>query len=155
MSLQPWTQWPAEQPPPDFADRMAERLLQAPGPMVRPSRSPRRWLAAIALAAVLVGTTAWAMVHYARTHAPAPPAPVAEQPAAAPEPSAPSKALPGAVAPTPPPEEPAPVSALPTPRPKVSAAASTPVAPPSASVRHIVVPRCECGPASVICTCVE
>jgi len=158
MTFRPWTQWPADEPPPDFTDRMVGRLLEASEPLPRPARSRRRWVMGLALAAVLAATSAWAVMQYARQHAAVPEPPAVEQPAAAPQPSPSPSPVVGALAPAPSasePEEPAPVASPARVKAKPPASASAPVPPASASARHVIVPRCECGPASVICTCVE
>jgi translation initiation factor IF-3 len=154
MTFEPWTQWPAQEPPPAFTDRMVGRLLAAPAPMRAPMRARRRWIAALAVAAALVATTAWAVIRYARS-------PVAPRPAPLPQPALAVDSSPPSVLPAGPTEparlaEPHPEAAsAPAAQPRPPAPAPSAVPAVSASTRRVVVPRCECGPGSFICTCVE
>lgn len=157
MALQDWTQWPAQEPSADFADRAVDAMLRAPSAPVR-RRLDRRWAFGLAFAATLAAAGAWAAVELTRRPA-APPAP-AEPPAPAacantPQASAAQIAGPAMSASSEP--VPAPVPSIVRPRPSASAASSAaPV--PSASapeIKKVRTPRCECAPMAGFCTCVD
>ena len=157
MALQDSRQWPAQEPPADFADRAVEAMLRAPSVSAH-RRIDRRWAFGLAFAATLAAAGAWAAVELTRRPA-APPAP-AEPPAPAacantPQGSAAMIAGPAAIASS---------AAVPAPnppvvRPKPSASAASSAAPaPSASapeIKKVRTPRCECAPMAGFCTCVD
>ena len=158
MSHQPRMQWPADEPPPDFADRMVSRLLVVDLPVRRPDRSRMRWVVVLAAAAVLAASSAWAMIEHARRATLAPVVPPAEPPAAeAPVQATPQPQEAPALAATDPApsSEKAPGPALIPPRSHPAPSASAPAPQASSSAKHIVVPRCECGRGSTMCSCLE
>jgi hypothetical protein len=159
MTTRELNQWPAQAPPADFADRAVAAMLKAE------RRSParrvdRRWVAGLALAAVLAAAGAWGMVEIRKARAPQTPAVVPTPAATSVEPAAPKRtsvqtavAAPSASQPTPA------VTVTPSAPVRPKPSASAPVAVPSASVvvpdKKIVAPRCECPPAEGFCTCIE
>lgn len=144
--------WPAQQPPADFAERAVLAILTADAPPA-PRRSPRRWPALLAVAAVFAGAGAWAAMGGWRPDAPVP----------AVEPAPPPVPPPPASAPVEPRREPAPplepedagvASVRVRPRPSATASAQAAAEPPDAG-RWIMVPSCTCSPFEGICSCVE
>jgi hypothetical protein len=159
MTTRDVNSWPAQEPPADFADKALAAMMKSE--QRAPSRRlDRRWVAALALAAVLATVGAFAMVEARKAREPKLPAASPTPVAASIEPRAPSPTpLQIAVA-APSASEPAPTAAVPPsapPRakPSASAPAAVPSATASAPDKKIRSPRCECPPSEGFCTCVE
>jgi len=157
MALQDSRQWPAQEPPADFADRAVEAMLRAPSAPVR-RRVDRRWVFGLAFAATLAAAGAWAAVELTRKPAspPAPPEPPAPAACAnTPQASAAQLAGPALTASAAP--VPAPAPSIVRPKPSASAASSAAPAPSASApeIKKIRTPRCECAPMAGFCTCVD
>lgn len=159
--------WPAQEPPHDFALRTTAALLRSP-PTEVPStssgavRRPKRWSIAL-LAATSLTATAWGALHFGGGPAePAPPTPPVPVLPSTPQPEVSDARL---APPRPaedqlqeaveePPRAPASKPSRPAPR---QTPAADPPAPASTSDerRPLLVPRCECAPRGVVCSCIE
>jgi hypothetical protein len=145
--------WPAQEPPSDFADRVATAIVieRIAGQRAhRTSSRPRgRWLVAGAVAASMAAGAAWGLArftHSARVPAvPAPPDTAA--PVVAPAPPAAVRADPAM-------PQPEPIARTPRPKrrpePAASAAAADAGGPPK-----VILPRCNCAQAEGVCGCLE
>jgi hypothetical protein len=149
-----YSDWPAQEPSPDFAAKTVSAILGAE----QGTRSKgRRWLIPCALAAIFVGSGAWAMI--ARHQAPEPePTPSATAPAREVLPPTAQPTLDTMVAPRVP-AKPAEVESPPSrpairPRPTAAASTAAPESKPDAG-NFVVFPRCICEHGTVICSCVE
>jgi len=150
MNSNRWDAWPAQQPPPDFAERTVAAVLRER----RPRRVLRRRRSAIvgAMAAVMVagaawGFTAWSGGRTAPARVPAaPPEAPTHVVSATRLPDAPASRDAGSeeTAATPPPARRAPPPPPPPP--------SRPHVTPDAG-RRVMVPRCECTADDVLCSC--
>jgi len=157
MATQDWNQWPAQEPPADFADKALAAMMK-PERRAGSRRLDRRWVAGLALAAVLAAAGAWGMVEVKKARearlpaAPADTTSPTESVGSKPPPSRFVATLPSAseTAPT----ATVPPSAPPRPRPSASAPAAVPSATATAPDKKILTPRCECPPNEGFCTCV-
>lgn len=161
--------WPAQEPPADFAARTTAVLLRsAPAEVAASSggvRRRKRWSIAL-LAATSLTATAWGALHFGSgpSEAPAPTPPVQALP------SPPPGVSDARLAPPRPAEEqvqeaveepsraPARKPSRPAPgQPSRQTPAAEPPPPASTSdeMRPLLVPRCECAPHGVICSCIE
>lgn len=166
------SQWPAEEPPMDFARRVtASWLRERSGgdgafdggwQVASEKRRRKRW-SVIALAALSISATAWGTLQLGRD---APrqldesgvgrEPPVEARRSATPD--LPAEPAPTVLPPTVP--ETAPPPAKPHPRPRRAVAPPPDPASPAPSSKvapraPLRVPRCECGPGGVVCSCVE
>jgi hypothetical protein len=157
MTTQDLNQWPAQEPPEGFPDRAVAAMLTSRGARPR-RRMERRWVAGLALAAVLAAAGAWGMVELKRSREPKAPAiATAMMPASATAPAASPPLVPVAAA-VPSASQPTPVLATPPSapvRPKPSASAAPAPSASAPGEKKIIVPRCECPPNEGFCTCVQ
>ena len=151
MTPNRWDGWEAQEPSADFADRTVAAALRERG--VRRRRGGgRRWVGVVAIAATLVAGAAWGFSAWpSRRVAPAPPPPPVEitapvAPVAAPRVTAARDDAPtaSALAPS------APTPAAPRRRKLLASGPESNI--PDAGHKPIV-PRCDCAPDQVMCTC--
>jgi hypothetical protein len=145
--------WPAQEPPPDFADRVATAIVierMAWQRAHRTSSRPRgRWLAAAAVAVSMAAGAAWGLARL--TH------PVVHPTAAAPAPSpemAVAPAPPTAVRADPAMPQPEPIARTPKPKRRPEPAAGT-TAGDAGAPPKVILPRCNCAQAEGVCGCLE
>jgi hypothetical protein len=151
MSAPDFNDWAAQRPPADFADDAVRAMLSTD---VAATRKRRPWLGAIGLAALLIGTTAWATLG-GHTRPAKAEEPVMVETATAMavelEPSPERSPQPSVVAPAEPPER-DPRSAQRAPAPKVEMSAPTIELEAPTVTRH---PRCQCDQDVIVCACLE
>ncbi|MCC6524537.1 MAG: hypothetical protein IT373_17915 [Polyangiaceae bacterium] len=147
----------AEEPPPEFADRVVAAILAERRAAPRAATLGVKRLSFLALAAVLVGASAWAAYRAADGPVVAPALPPAETTSApSPAVATPSEdARPPVVAPpaaAPPEPEPPPRR---PPRQSVPAASSATAQPSASAPRQVHMPSCVCTAGIELCACVE
>ena len=151
-------QWTAQEPPSNFADQTVAAILRAEERAPR-GRKKRRWLVPCALAALLIGSGAWAMVAdhvVGDAEAPPPEEQAVIDAPLAPSPAQPSRIVAGQPLLDPPEEEtPPPPVPVAIPRPVVPAPAAPPEEPAPDAGTVTMFPRCECRHGAYMCSCVE
>jgi hypothetical protein len=152
MTSRDFHDWPAQEPPADFAERAVSAILAGDALPVA-HRSKRRWPALLAVAVVFAGAGAWAAMGGWRPGSPAPvveppPPPAVPPPAETVEPvrapALPREPTDGGVA-----------TVRVRPRPSATASGQPPPPEPPDAGRWIMVPSCTCSPFEGICSCVE
>jgi hypothetical protein len=138
-----WDAWEPQEPAADFAERTVAAALRER--VARRRTSSRRWIGAVALAATLVAGAAWGFSAWP-SRGGAPPSPAEVTAPGEPVRSVDLHLAHEAVAPAAPP----PSSAMP-PRRKVLAPEPERSGPDAG--RKVILPRCDCAPDQVMCTC--
>jgi hypothetical protein len=138
MNSKPWSSWGAQVPSPEFAERAVEAMLE--DRRARYAPRSRRWLVALAAAAVLAAGGAWGLAAHSSR-------PVAVPVVALSPPSTPAPSIDPIAEPPSAPSSP-PLALLP--RRKVRA----PTHARDAGTKPIL-PRCNCSPNDAICDCIN